>query len=179
MAKNNGAPVVWALSTLVCALIFSGCMSMKGSSWKKTPVMIQSSAQGIDFKVVDGGGKEIASGKTPFQVELHPKALNGKLLLQYTDKDGNARNQVLKGKWNAGVGAMVGNTFLPGFGFGWIIDAATGNLWIMPSTVTMENVHYEPDAPVRFMIANLDEINPEVRQYLIPAGELYTGTDSE
>jgi hypothetical protein len=79
--------------------------------------------------------------------------------------------QFIKGKWNTGLGPIIGNTTVPGFCLGWVIDVATGNLWKMPAVVTMENIAYNPDAGIPIMIATLDDIQPEARKYLIPVTE--------
>jgi hypothetical protein len=156
------------IGLLTFGVLLSGCMSMKGSSWQKVDMTVQASKSGIDFELVDSKGKVVASGQTPYVVQLRPQSFNGAYTLRFLDKDGKPASQTVKGKFNMGFGAMLGDWLFPGLIVGYVIDAATGNIWKMPSLVNMQGVNYNPDAGQSFFIATLDDISPEARQYLIP-----------
>jgi hypothetical protein len=146
----------------------AGCATIKGRAAKK-PVTIQASKQGIDFELVDGKGNVIAKGQTPYQVELKPKAFNGvAAYLKFIDSEGKPAMQAIKGKFSPGIW-LLWDTL--GVATGLIVDAVTGAMWVLPSTVNMLGIAYNSGAGQQFFIATLDELQPELRKYLVPYDE--------
>jgi hypothetical protein len=87
--------------------------------------------------------------------------------VRFIDKDGKAASQAVKGKFNFGLGWIIGD-FLPFCTLGYVVDAVTGAMWRMPSFVTLENISYNFDATQQLFMVTLEDIRPEMRQYLIP-----------
>ncbi|MDR0670060.1 MAG: hypothetical protein LBF95_08255 [Treponema sp.] len=154
------------LAVLLAFMVLAGCATINR---KGSDVTIQASRAGVEFELVDSKGNVIAKAQTPYVVSLRPKAFNGAYTLRFLDADGNPAEQSVKGKFTPGLW-ILGDIFPMVFA-GFVVDAATGAMWVMPSTVTMRGVAYEPGAGQQFFIATLDELRPELRQYLVPYGE--------
>jgi hypothetical protein len=154
-------------AVLLALMVLAGCATIKRKE-NRTDVTFQASRPGSDFELVDSKGNVIAKAQTPYVVSLRPKAFNGALTLRFLDADGNAIEQPVKGKFAPGIWILADALFVF---TGFVVDAATGTMWVMPSIVTMQGVAYEHDAGQQFFIATLDELRTELRQYLVPYDE--------
>jgi hypothetical protein len=153
--------IKYFILAMVIGVTLAGCYTI-GS--KETAVSFQSSTQGVQFELVDGNGNVIASGQTPYVVELKAKSFNGARYLHFTDRDGNEVSQAVKGRFFFKPWWLLGS--IPSGGF--IIDLATGSFWKLPDVVNLENISYNPDTDIKFIIATMDDVLPESRQYLVP-----------
>jgi hypothetical protein len=154
-----------AIALALSLMVLAGCATIKRDA--KTDVTIQASRSGVDFELVDSKGNVIAKGQTPYVVTLSRKPFNiGALTLRFLDADGNPVLQKVKGKFTPGLWIL--GDIIPGGLAGFVIDAITGAMWVIPTIVTMQGIAYEPDAGQQFFIATLDELRPELRQYLVP-----------
>jgi hypothetical protein len=153
----------------VIALSLSGCYTMgkKGTD----DVNVKSTKDGVSFEVLDKNNNVVAKGTTPTVVQLKTNGFNGEYTLQFKNTAGETKRQSVNGEFDVNMMYILGDVFLTG-GLGFIIDAATGKMFKMPETITLQ-VSYNPrqNQERAFIIATLDEIRPELRQYLIPIGE--------
>jgi hypothetical protein len=154
----------------VIALSLSGCYTIgkKGDD----DVNVKSTKDGIAFEVLDKNNNVVAKGTTPTVVQLKPNGFNGEYTLQFKNTAGETKRQSVKGEFDVDVMYIIGDWLLFG-GIGFIVDAATGKMFKLPETITLQVSHNSrQNQEGGFIIATLDEIRPELRQYLIPIGEL-------
>ena len=160
----------------LAAFVFMGCGTMAGRSKSALGIQTESRQAGAPFEIVDGKGNVITSGVTPAVVTLPNGFLGGnKYTIRYTDKSGQAAEQMVKCTLDSSVLAAGARAFVFGFMGTILVDPFTGALFKLPDVATLQEIGYSPD--VQLVIASIDDVRPAMRPYLIPAGSLERETE--
>jgi hypothetical protein len=153
----------------VAAIVCMGCGTLAGRSKSAMGIQAESLTSGVAFEIVDGKGTVVANGVTPAVVTL-PNGVFGtnKYTIRYTDKNGQAAEQTVKCTLDTSVLFATVRGFATVYSF--FVDPFTGALFKLPDVATLQEISYSPD--IQLIIASIDDVRPEMRQYLIPGGFL-------
>ena len=152
------------LTTLLC--LSTGCASIVTGTHKK--VAFNSNPQGAHVKVVNGRGKTVAEGTTPFSARLwkgKPYFLGQKYNLTFTKEGHWDTTQQMKSTVN---GWYLGNLIFGGLVGLLVVDPLTGAMYTLPKEVT---VHLNPKTAAmsesEMNIVRLDDIPAPLRHQLV------------
>lgn len=127
-------PIAIASSVMI-GVFLVGCASIISKS--DYPVAIQSSPKGIPFTITDGTGNTISSGDTPQTVTL--KAGAGFFKSQHYTVSYKTTKGVITRDITAGIdGWYIANILFGGIIGLLIVDPATGAMYKLPDSVTMD-----------------------------------------
>ncbi|MDR2481060.1 MAG: hypothetical protein LBD07_02040 [Spirochaetaceae bacterium] len=162
--KKQGL-LMCALAAALAAAALSGCGTMAGAQSSET--IIKSQKDSVDFELFDSSGNLVAAGRTPQSVQL--KSGSGFVPAKYTikyKKTGSEGTHSFSAEGNTTAIIQDALCLLVGVGVVfYVIDAATGALYKVPESITIQDIAYHPG---EITILSMDDIKPEMRRYLIP-----------
>ena len=129
-------PILTLIPLFVCTGL-TGCASILGGGSHET-VRVSSNPAGARVRVVDGKGKEVHTGTTPFSVSLKRGGgyfANAKYELKATAPGYAAKNVPAHAKLN---GWYVGNVLFGGLIGLLVVDPISGAMWDLPDDVLIE-----------------------------------------
>jgi hypothetical protein len=160
----------------VTGTLFTGCYTLFNKNEKNRPVTFQSQEPGIEFELYKGD-TIVATGKTPYVVDMGARFFNGAYTLKFKDTDGTEKTQKVAGKVTVSAADVVFlalDTIAVPFV---VIDliSASGKLWTMPAVVNLQTggaVSYNTTGGEgQLTLLSIDDVPSEMRSQLVPLEE--------
>jgi hypothetical protein len=163
-------------SLCIAAIICMGCGTLAGRTKSAMGIQAESLKIGVPFEIVDKKGTVVASGVTPAVVTLPNGAFGAnKYTIQYKSKSGQDAEKLVKCTFDssvffAGLRVLGGQPFM-------LVDLFSGAMFKLTDVATLQEIAYHPG--MNLAIGSIEDVNLEIRQYLIPIGRLDVELETE